>query len=58
MTHKPKEKLPIREWLETQGRFKHLFANGDGNEEAVEDIQEEVDRRWRGILELCGETER
>lgn len=54
LTYKPKEKLPITEWLKPQGRFKHLFK--PGNEKVIENIQEEVDRRWKKILELCGET--
>ncbi len=54
LTYKPKEKLPITEWLKPQGRFKHLFK--PGNEKVIEDIQKEVDKRWEKILELCGET--
>jgi len=54
LTYKPKEKLPITEWLKSQGRFKHLFK--PGNEEVIENIQKEVDKRWEKILELCGET--
>lgn len=53
LTHKPKKKLPITEWLKTQGRFKHLFK--PENEETIEHIQNEIDKRWNRILELCGE---
>ena len=47
----PKEKLPIEEFLKTQGRFKHLFK--PGNEHLIQEIQEEVDRRWEDLLYKC-----
>ncbi|ADL42122.1 thiamine pyrophosphate TPP-binding domain-containing protein [Caldicellulosiruptor obsidiansis OB47] len=53
LTYKPKEKLPVVEFLKTQGRFRHLFKKG--NEHLIEQIQQEVDRRWEKLLELCGE---
>lgn len=53
LTYKPKEKLPVVEFLKTQGRFRHLFKKG--NEHLIEQIQQEVDRRWERLLELCGE---
>jgi pyruvate ferredoxin oxidoreductase beta subunit len=49
----PKEKLPITEWLKTQGRFKHLFSPEEQTE-AIEQIQQEVDARWQKVLKLCG----
>jgi len=54
LTYKPKNKLPIEEWLKPQGRFKHLFHKG--NEHLIQDIQDEVDRRWEKLLKLCGEA--
>ena len=48
VTYKPRKKLPVREWLQFEGRFKHLFV--DGNEQVVEEIQAEVDRRWERLL--------
>ncbi len=53
LNYKPKEKLPLVEWLKVQGRFKHLFQKG--NEEMLEKMQEYVDQRWQKILRLCGE---
>lgn len=38
----------MQEWLQFEGRFKHLFVNG--NEQIVEEIQAEVDRRWEMLL--------
>lgn len=54
LTYKPKNKLPIEEWLKPQGRFRHLFR--EGNEKLIQDIQDEVDRRWEKLLKLCGEA--
>ena len=54
LTHRPKEKVPVREYLKMQGRFSHLF-NGE-NEEHIEEIQKIVDSRWERLLELCEES--
>lgn len=54
LSYRPKNKLPIEEFLRPQGRFKHLFK--PGNEHMIEDIQKEVDRRWEGLLSKCGES--
>ncbi len=54
LSYKPKNKLPVEEWLKPQGRFRHLFR--DGNEKLIKEIQEEVDRRWEKLLKLCGEA--
>jgi pyruvate ferredoxin oxidoreductase beta subunit len=48
LNYKPKEKVPLVEWLKPQGRFKHLFA--PGNEQTLEKLQGEVDRRWNALL--------
>ena len=48
ITYKPKEKKPLTDWLERQGRFKHLFK--PGNEAILEDLQAEVDRKWADLL--------
>lgn len=44
INYKPKEKVPVKEFLKLQGRFKHLFKAG--NEYMLEEIQKEVDLRW------------
>lgn len=51
LSYRPKNKLPIEEFLKSQGRFKHLFA--PGNEYLIELFQEEVDRRWEELLNRC-----
>jgi len=45
---KPKEKKPVREWLKSQGRFRHLFS--PKNEHLIEEIQQDVDRKWQRLL--------
>ena len=53
LNYKPKNKLPVEEYLKLQGRFKHLFK--PGNESLIDEIQADVDRRWEELLALCGE---
>lgn len=50
----PKNKLPVRDFLKPQGRFKHLFRAG--NEYMLEDMQTEVDKRWETLLKLAGQA--
>jgi pyruvate ferredoxin oxidoreductase beta subunit len=50
----PKNKLPVRDFLKVQGRFKHLFKAG--NEHLIEEIQAEVDARWETLLKLAGQA--
>jgi pyruvate ferredoxin oxidoreductase beta subunit len=54
LTYKPKEKIPVVEWLKLQGRFRHLFT--PQNEHMIAEIQAEVDQRWEHLLRLCGEA--
>mgnify|MGYP003305247738 CR=1 FL=1 len=51
LNYKPKNKLPLEDFLKKQGRFKHLFA--PGNEHLLEAFQAEVDRRWEELLFRC-----
>jgi len=53
LTYRPKEKLPLKEFLAAQGRFRHLLTAG--NEHLVEAAQAHVDTEWRRLLKLCGE---
>ncbi len=54
LTYKPREKLPIEEWLKRQGRFRHLFR--PQNRHLIDKMQEEIDRQWEELLERCGEA--
>ena len=50
VNYKPREKKPVVEWLKSQGRFRHLFA--PKNEYLVEEIQQDLDRKWDRLLAL------
>lgn len=51
LSYEPKNKLPIEDFLKKQGRFKHLFKNG--NEYLIEAFQNEVDKRWEELKNKC-----
>lgn len=53
LSYRPKNKLPITEFIKDQGRFAHLFK--PGNEHLIEEMQKEVDKRWESLLKRCGE---
>ncbi|MGV1100869.1 thiamine pyrophosphate-dependent enzyme [Thiovibrio sp. JS02] len=46
----PYPRLPVREYLKTQGRFAHLFAPEE-NEGLLDEVQARVDRYWQGVEE-------
>ena len=45
----PKREVPVREYLQLQGRFSHL------TEEDIEFIQENVDRGWERLVAKVGQ---
>ena len=47
LSYEPKKKLPIEDFLRSQGRFKHLFK--PGNEDLIQQFHDEVDRRWEDL---------
>ncbi|PUU88894.1 pyruvate ferredoxin oxidoreductase beta subunit [Halanaerobium congolense] len=53
LNYKPKEKLPIEEFLKAQGRFKHVTK--EEKRTMIDEIQAEVDHRWEKLLIKCGE---
>jgi len=53
LNYKPKERLPVTEWMKAQGRFKHLLV--PEHEALVAEIQREIDDNWDKLLILCGE---
>jgi pyruvate ferredoxin oxidoreductase beta subunit len=53
LTYKPRQKLPVVEWLKTEGRFQHLFR--DERDDVIQEFQREVDERWENLLKQCGE---
>ena len=51
LTYQPKNKLPVEDYLKKQGRFSHLFRQG--NEWMIADIQKSVDQKWETLLTRC-----
>jgi pyruvate ferredoxin oxidoreductase beta subunit len=47
ITFTPKEKKPIADFLNPQGRFKHLFK--PENEWVIKKLQEDVDKEWERL---------
>ena len=54
LNYKPKEKLPIEEWIKVQGRFKHLLK--EENKPRLQEFQDWVDKQWAILLEKTGDT--
>ena len=50
ITYKPAKKIPVTEFLKEQKRFKHLFK--PENSELLEEIQQEVDKKWSYLLAM------
>jgi pyruvate ferredoxin oxidoreductase beta subunit len=48
----PQKKKPVREYLQVQGRFRHLFT--PQNEKMIDDIQRLTDEKWQRLLKKCG----
>ena len=48
VNYRPKEKLPVADWLKAQGRFSHLFRPAYAW--LVEEIQAKVDQEWDRLL--------
>lgn len=44
ITYRPKNIIPVRDYLGVQGRFKHLFK--PENEHIIEQFQKDVDKKW------------
>jgi len=48
----PQKKKSVREYLQVQGRFRHLFT--PQNEKMIDDIQRRTDEKWQRLLKKCG----
>ena len=55
INYRPKQKLPVTDFLRPQGRFSHLFR--PGNEAIVEEFQRRVDAKWEHLLKMAGEAQ-
>ena len=51
LNYKPKNKLPVEEFMRLQGRFKHCFK--PGNEDLIVQAQKYVDDTWEALLNRC-----
>jgi pyruvate ferredoxin oxidoreductase beta subunit len=51
----PQKKKPVKEYLQSQGRFRHLFT--PKNEKILEEIQRLTDEKWKRLLKKCGMTQ-
>jgi len=52
VTYTPREKKAVAQWLEAQGRFRHLLK--PENRHVIEKIQAWVDREWEALLGRAG----
>lgn len=52
-TYVPRRKRSVDEYLQGQGRYRHLFEPAR-NEDAIAKIQEQVDRYWANVHETTG----
>ncbi len=50
----PQKKKPVKEYLQMQGRFRHLFT--PKNEKMLEEIQQTTNQKWNRVLKKCGIT--
>jgi pyruvate ferredoxin oxidoreductase beta subunit len=50
----PQKKKPVKEYLQAQGRFRHLFT--PQNEKMIDQIQAHTDEKWQRLLKRCGLT--
>jgi pyruvate ferredoxin oxidoreductase beta subunit len=50
----PQKKKPITDYLEGQGRFRHLFK--PENKYVIDQIQQTTDERWQKLLKQCKTT--
>ena len=51
LTYEPRDKRPVSDFLERQGRFAHMFR--PGNEWMIEETQQYVDEKWEKLLARC-----
>ncbi len=51
LTYEPKEKLPVEEYLKTQGRFAHMLK--PGSEWMIQETQDWIDKKWNALLAKC-----
>lgn len=50
ITYAPRNPIPVTEWLDAQGRFRHL--NREENKHIKDEIQEWVDKNWARLEQM------
>lgn len=53
LNYKPAKKIPVLEFIKSQGRYKHLLDAK--NKDILDKLQKHVDSEWEKLLRLCGE---
>ncbi|MCE5202372.1 MAG: thiamine pyrophosphate-dependent enzyme [Synergistaceae bacterium] len=53
ISYKPKEFVPLEEFLRTQGRYSHLFKKGSERMDLVEKAQSDIEENWDRLLRKC-----
>jgi pyruvate ferredoxin oxidoreductase beta subunit len=51
----PQKKKPVKEYLQVQGRFRHLFT--PKFEKMLDEIQRITDEKWNKLLKKSGMTQ-
>jgi len=51
----PQKKRPVKEYLQVQGRFRHLLT--PQNEKMIDQIQAFTDEKWQRLLKRCSLTQ-
>ena len=54
ITYQPKKKKPLKDFLQLQGRFKHLFK--EENQHVIEELEKEVEMREKELAIRAGES--
>ena len=49
-TKPPRRRVPVERWLQTQGRFRHLFEP-KRRDDLIDDIQQDVDAYWDSVAD-------
>lgn len=55
LTYRPKELVPVENFLRAQGRYAHLFKKGRERMDIVEEAQRDIEQSWNALLKKCGE---
>ncbi len=50
LNYQPKEKVPIKEFIKSQGRFKHLLK--PENKKVLDELQQNIDKNWMELLRI------